>query len=130
MKQIRSAFAALMLAASLGGAAFAQMKPPTTMTAQQFARATVGQSVEIAVRVQSRDRTTLHAEFLEQRSDATYRATGKYVDLYFPDGTPIVMGTAGDVAAGAVLFVSGVAAKQNAADVKRVTVITNYVHVQ
>ena len=102
----------------------AQMGPPETLTAQQFAATATGQNVVLAVRINARSRTTLEAELLDHLDDARYRATGKRVTLYLPAETPVVMGSATDVKSGAVLAVYAVTTTANHADVKRVVVIT------
>jgi hypothetical protein len=124
-----------LLAAALAGLittapAFAQMKPPSPMTAAQFSQSVAGQSLVLAVRVTGRERDTLHAGLLARRDDSHYTDTGTPVELYFPADTPVVMGTDADVKAGAVLFVYAVATTRGHADVKRVTVVTPYVSVQ
>jgi len=104
--------------------------PPPPMTAQQFSGASSGQRVELAVRVDGLKRTALSGELLELKSQGVYKRTGKHVNLFIADGTPVVMGTAGDIKSGAVLFISGVATKRDNADVKKVIVATSYVRVQ
>ena len=107
----------------------AQMKPPTPLTAAQFAQAVPGESLVLAVRVVSRERDAVRGEILERRDDAHYRATGATVELYYPKETPVVMGTDGDVKPGAVLFVHAVATTRGRADVKQATIVTPYVSV-
>ncbi len=123
---------AIALAAGLmpAAAADAQMKPPTPVTAAQFAQSVPGQSLVLAVRVTGRERDTLHAGLLARRDDSHYVSTGTPVELYFPAGTPVTMGSDADVKPGAVLFVYAVATTRGHADVKRVTVVTSYVTVQ
>lgn len=112
-------------------AAGAQMHAPAPpMTAQQFSSAFSGQPVELALRVDDLKRTALRGELLELKSQGVYKRTGKHVSLFFADGTPVVMGTGGDIKSGAVLFISGVATKRDNADVKKVIVATGYVRVQ
>ena len=130
--KIRTGLAACVLTAALGTAAQAQMMhaPPVPMSAKEFAAASTGQNVQIAVRVERRKRATLWGELLDHRTDTLAKATGKRVTLYLADGTPVVMGTAADVVPGAVLFVYGVVTKPGQVDVKRLVVDTKYVHVQ
>ena len=134
MTFFRTSLAAAILAAVLGSAAQAQMMgghaPPIPMTAKQFAAASTGQSVQIAVRVDRRKRAAISGELLDHQTDAVSKATGKHVMLYLADGTPIVMGTAADVVPGAVLFVYGVVTKPGHVDVKRLVVDTKYVRVE
>ncbi len=104
--------------------------PPVPMTPEDFAKAQPGQSVQIAVRVDRVQRTTLYAELLRHESDTTSKTTGEHVVLYFAGGTPVVMGSATDVTAGAVLFVYGVVTKPDHVDAKRVVVDTNFVKVE
>lgn len=134
MTSIRTGLAACALAAALGSVAQAQMMgghaPPVPMTAKQFSAARTGQSVQIAVRVERRKRATLWCELLEHQTDTVSKATGRHVTLYLADGTPIVMGTAGEVVPGAVLFVYGVVTKPGQVDVKRLVVDTKYVRVE
>ena len=133
MKYIRLAIVALVIVLTYVDGAQAQMMghtPPVPMTPEQFARATPGQSVQIAVRITSVKRTTLFAELLRHESDTISKATGKQVILYFADGTPVIMGTASDIEPGAVLYVYGIVTKQNNVDVKRAVVDTRFVKVQ
>ncbi len=104
--------------------------PPTPMTPGQFAGARVGQNVQIAVRVISRNRANISGELLQQQTQTLSKRTGKRVSLYFPDGTPTIMGAVSDVKPGAVLFVYGVLTKAGHVDVKRLVVDTRFVHVQ
>jgi hypothetical protein len=104
--------------------------PPIPMSPTQFSGAAIGQSVQIAVRVQRVERSTLYAELLARETDTLSKATGKQVVLFFPDGTPVIMGTASDVVPGAVLYVYGVVTKAGHVDAKRVVVDTKYVTVQ
>lgn len=99
------------------------------MSAAQFAQAAPGQSVEIAVRVNRVDRSTLYTELLAHETDTRAKATGTVVLIFFPDGTPIAMGSASDVTAGATLYVYGVLTKPGHVDAKRVVVDTKYVTV-
>jgi hypothetical protein len=113
--------------------ALAQMgmgKPPIPMTLSQYDNVSTGGAIQIVVRVESRTRATLHAQFLERVGDLVYRPSGRNVDLYMPDDVPVIMGTADDVKPGAVLYVYGVATKPNNADVKRLVVDTLYVQVR
>ena len=100
------------------------------MSPQEFAASHAGQSVQIAVRVQRVDRTTVTGELLQHETDTLSKATGKGVTLYLPDGTPVIMGSASDIGPGAVLFVYGVVTTPNHVDVKRVVVDTKYVKVE
>lgn len=104
--------------------------PPTPMTAQQLASSLPGQSVQIEVRVQKSDRASVTADLLQRETDALSKATGKTVELYLPDGTPVIMGSISQVVPGAVLFVYGVVTKPNHVDVKKVIVVTQYVKVE
>lgn len=99
------------------------------MSPAQFAQAAAGQSVEIAVRIKRVDRSTLFAELLAHETDTRAKATGKEVVIFFADGTPVVMGAASDVTAGATLYVYGVVTKSGHVDAKRVVVDTKYVTV-
>lgn|GEM_PF-1607096 len=133
MKYIRLVIVALVIIFAYIDGAQAQMMghtPPIPMTPEQFARATPGQSVQIAVRITSIKRTTLVAELLRHENDTLSKATGKQVILYFADGTPIVMGTASDITPGAVLYVYGIVTKSNNVDVKRAVVDTKFVKVE
>ncbi len=130
--RVTAALAAYLLATCLPLSAMAQMmgKPPLPMTAQQFSAARIGQSVQISVRIQRVERSTLYGELLEQKTETLDTPTGKHLILYFADGTPVIMGTASQVRAGAVLFVYGVVTKPGHVDIKRAVVDTKYVNVQ
>lgn len=131
MKTLRT----LAITLALGAIAFpalAQMNaaPPVPMTPAQFSHAAAGDSVQIAVRVKQAERSTLDTELLERITDSRNRATGTHVQIFFPDGTPVIMGAASDVKPGAVLFVYGIVTKAGHVDAKRVVVDTKYVTVQ
>ncbi|HEX3671189.1 MAG TPA: hypothetical protein VHT92_05735 [Candidatus Cybelea sp.] len=130
MKYFRTIAASAVLFA-FAAPALAQMgqPPPIPMTPAQFAQATPGQSVEISVRVKHVDRSTLYTELLEHQSASVAKATGREVAIFFPDGTPVIMGSASDVTAGALLYVYGVLTKPGHVDAKRVVVDTKYVTV-
>lgn len=100
------------------------------MSPSQFGQADAGQSVQIAVRVQRVERSTLYGELLAHESDTLAKATGKNVVIFFADGTPVVMGSASDVVAGAVLYVYGIVTRPGHVDAKRVVVDTKYVTVR
>jgi hypothetical protein len=121
----------ILLALSAPALASAQMMqaPPVPMSPSQFAQAAPGASVQIAVRVKRVDRSTLYTELLAHETDTVSKATGKEVVVFFPDGTPVVMGAASDVTAGATLYVYGVVTKPGHVDAKRVVVDTKYVTV-
>ncbi len=104
--------------------------PPVPMTPEQFAQAVPGQNVQIAVRVDGVQRTTIYAELLRHETDSTAKATGRHVVLYFAGGTPVVMGSASDVAKGALLYVYGIITKSNHVDAKRVVVDTRFIKVE
>lgn len=99
------------------------------MSPAQFAQAAAGQSVEIAVRIKRVDRSTLFTELLAHETETRAKATGKEVIIFFADGTPVVMGAASDVTAGATLYVYGVVTKPGYVDAKRAVVDTKYVTV-
>ncbi len=129
MRYATLALTALMIGSSVAPA-MAQMRPPTPLTAAQFAGARPGQSVQLVVRVDNIKGTNVRATLLEQIGDEKYKATKQHIQLYFPEQTPVVMGTSRDVASNAILSIAAVATKVNQADIKQVTVITNYVKVQ
>jgi hypothetical protein len=135
MKYVYGLLLSGIFIASLQGGASAQMgmpghAPPVPMTPAQFAHAAAGDQVQIAVRVGRIDRSTIYAELLQHETDAVSRATGQQVVVFFPDGTPTIMGQAQDVTAGAVLFVYGVLTKPGHVDAKRVVIDTKYVTVR
>jgi len=104
--------------------------PPVPMSPAQFSQATSGQAVQIAVRVQRINRTTLYTELLQHETETVSKATGQHVEVFFPTGTPVIMGKAPDVTEGAVLFVYGVLTTPGHVDAKRVVVDTRFVKVQ
>lgn len=104
--------------------------PPVPMTPQQLAASLPGQNVQIEVRIQKSNRAAVSGELLLRESDTLSKATGKTVELYLPDGTPVIMGSANQIVPGAVLFVYGVVTKPNHVDVKKVVVVTQYVKVE
>jgi hypothetical protein len=129
MKQIYAILACAALFA-LAIPALAQMgAPPIPMSPAEFAQSSAGANVQIAVRVKRVDRSTLYTELLAHESDTLAKATGISVTIYFPDGTPVIMGSASDVTAGALLYVYGVLTKPGHVDAKRVVVDTKYVTV-
>jgi|SRR5579884_1235244 len=105
-------------------------KPPVPMSPLQFSQASAGQKVQIAVRVTAVKRNTLVAQLLQHETDSLAKATSTRVTLYYPDGTPVIMGTAQDIVPGAVLFVYGVVTKPGHVDVKQAVVDTRFVKVQ
>ncbi|MDQ6929528.1 MAG: hypothetical protein M3126_02515 [Candidatus Eremiobacteraeota bacterium] len=86
--------------------------------------------MKIVVRVSTVNRTTLKARVLERETDSQYNATGPNVELFFAEGTPVVMGSARDVVRGAVLFVDGVSTARGKADIKKIVVLTGYLKVK
>jgi hypothetical protein len=115
---------AIMVAQMMGG------HQPAPMSPQEFAATHAGQNAQIEVRVQRVNRTTVTAELLQHETDTQSKATGKTVTLYLPDGTPVIMGSAGDIGPGALLFVNGVVTAPGHIDVKRVVVLTKYLTVE
>lgn len=99
------------------------------MSLQQFAGVAAGDQVQIVVRVVAVNRAKVAAELLDRKTDSDYVTTGKRVNLVCPDGVSFVMGSAGDIAPGAVLFVYGVATKPYRADVKKVVVLSKFITV-
>lgn len=132
MKMFRFvAAAALSAAFSLTTAGAQMMGPqPKPLTAAQFAATMPGQFVQIEVRVTGLRRTEVRAQLVERSGERTAKATGANLTLFFPSGTPVVMGSQKDVAPNAVLFVYGVLTKPLHVDVKRVVVLTPYVVVR
>ncbi len=112
--------------------ALAQMgdAPPIPMSPAEFAQANPGQSVQIEVRVKRVERSALRTELLASETDTVAKATGREVAIFFADGTPVVMGSPSDVAAGALLYVYGVLTKPGHVDAKRVVVVTKFVTVR
>ena len=132
MKHLKTILAgAILFAYAIPSLAVAQMTqaPPVPMSPAEFVQAAPGQSVQIAVRVTRVNRSTLYTELLAHETDTQAKATGKTVVIFFPEGTPVVMGAASDVTAGATLYVYGVLTKQGHVDAKRVVVDTKYVTV-
>ena len=116
--------------ALLTAPALSQMKPPVPMTPSQFGHAVTGQSIAILVRVVALKRTSLSAELLDRESDSVYKATGKIVELYLPEDTPVIMGSFESIKPGAELFVYGVATTPGGADVKKIVVLTSYIRIE
>ena len=85
--------------------------------------------MQIVVRVTSLQRENLQADLLAQVDASHYKTTGTQLDLYFSADTPVVMGSAADVKAGAVLYIYAVATTRNRADVKKAVVVTPFVKV-
>ena len=104
--------------------------PPVPMSPAQFAHATPGQNVEIAVHVDRVQRSTVYGDLLRHETDSLSKATGKRVVLYVAGGTPVVMGSANDIVQGAVLYVYGVLTAPGRVDAKRVVVDTKFVKVE
>lgn len=120
-----------LFVAALGFAAFpalvaAQMHAPTPMTKAQFESTPAGSPVQLVVRVTALQREALQADLLAQIDASHYKPTGTRLNLYFPAQTPILMGSAGDVKPGAVLYVYAVATSRDRADVKKAVVVTPY----
>ena len=136
MKYIfRSLLAASIIMLASSQLAGAQMmggahKPPVPMSPQQFSQAVAGQTVQLAVRVTAVKRDTLLVQLLQHETDKISKATSTRVTLYYPQGTPVVMGTPRDVVPGAVLYISGVLTKPGHVDVKQAVVYTRFVTVQ
>ncbi len=100
------------------------------MTRAQFESAVTGSPVQILVRVESANRSTVRGELLARVDDSTYARTGASVELYLPADAAYVMGSSSDVKPGAAIFVYGTATTHDRADVKRVVVVTPYVTVR
>jgi len=130
IKSLTAAFAGLILTVAAVAPAAAQMRPPVPLTVSQFDSTVAGTPIVLAVRVVSRVRDDVRGEILERIDDADYKATGKIVDLYYPQDTPTAMGSGDDVKAGAVVFVHAVATTRDRADVKRATIVTPYVTIK
>ena len=130
MKYMCSVLFAFALTTGCATPAYAQMHASNPMDVQQFSGAQAGQPVQLVVRIDNINRSAIHAEILERKSEGVYKATRKHVTLYFADGTPVVMGGAADLKPGAVVFVYGVATKKDNADVKQVVVMTRYAQVR
>lgn len=118
----------VLAAASLPNDAIAGMGPPPIITASAFADAPIGQTVELLVKVDSFNRTTLHGHIGEHGDGMTYRLTKNAVTLFVPSDLQVVMGTMADVKPNAAVFVSAVKTAPNRADVKNLVVATPYVH--
>lgn len=103
--------------------------PPVPMTPTQFSSTVAGQTVQIAVRVKSINRSTLYTELLQHETGTLSKPTGKPVVVFFPSGTPVIMGRAADVTPGSVLFIYGVLTKPGYVDAKRLVVDSKYVKV-
>ncbi len=129
MKYMIFSLAFVFAAVPAGAQMMGGHTPPVPMTPAQFSAAHVGANVQIAVRVTGRNRQIVFGEVLRQKTETLSLHTGLRVTLYFPDGTPTIMGTASDVRAGAILFVYGVLTKPGNVDVKRLVVDTRFVHV-
>ena len=128
----RNILATAAMMAVLSAPALAQMGhgAPVPMTPAEFAQANPGQSVQVEVRVRTVLRSTLETELLSRQTDSVAKTTGKEIVIFFPDGTPVVMGSAADVTPGAVLFVDGILTKPGHVDAKRVVLVTKYVTIQ
>ena len=133
MKHLRSLLTGCVLVVSLCANAVAQMAghaPPVPMTPAQFAAASIGQNVQIAVRVDTVKRSTVLANLLAHETDSLSKDTRERVTLYLPSDAPVIMGTASDVVPGAVLYVFGVLTKPGNVDVKQLVIDTKYMKVE
>lgn len=125
--------AALVCVAAFTSPASAQMmghEEAKPLSAAQFAAASVGQMVQIEVRVRAIQRSNVQAQLLQQTGGRTAKNTGKSVQMFMPQSTPVVMGSTADVVPGAVLYVYGIVTKPGRVDAKRVVVATRYMTVQ
>jgi hypothetical protein len=129
-RTLLAASAIALVIPQLAGAQMMGHKPPVPMSPQQFSQAMAGQNVQIAVRVTAVKRNTLLAQLLQHETDTLSRVTTTRVTLYYPDGTPVIMGSARDIVPGAVLFVYGILTKPGHVDVKQAVVDTRFVKVQ
>jgi hypothetical protein len=117
----------LALAASAPVDAQLQMHTPEAMSADQVSRASAGDSLQFAARVDSIDRSILHAHVLNKIGEETYADSGKTIDIYEPRTISFIMGKRDDVKPGAVLFIFAVATKPHQADATKIVIDTPYV---
>lgn len=119
-------FFLVLTAAAFPMAVSAQMHAPPPMSKAQFESTPAGSPVQIVVRVTTLQREALAADLLAQVDASHYKPTGTHLNLYFPAQTPVLMGSAGDVKPGALLYVYAVATSRDRADVKKIVVVTPY----
>jgi len=127
LKRMRLVYACT--AASLLLSACMRMNAPTSATAQAFASAAIGQRVELVVRVDARAGSTLRGQLAEQVRGSTYRLAGP-VTLTLPQQTPVSMGTLDDVQPNAIVFVQALITGRGSAEIKKLVVLTSYVHIE
>ena len=107
-------------------AASTGMGPPIPMTAAQFANASTGQNVEVLIKVDSFERTTLRGHLAEYVKDSSYRLTSQTVTFFCPPDVQVVMGSADDIKPGSAVYVYAVVTSAGHADAKKAVVVTQY----
>jgi len=114
-------FAAMMMGA-----------PPASQA--QLDAAAAGSTVEVAFEVTATPSAgVLSGNFLERTTSGVYQQTGRALTVHWQSGsTPIVMGQAHDVHAGAVLQVRGVTSsgRRDVVEANRIVVLTGSVKVR
>jgi len=116
------------LAADITGRAM-QMQPAKT-DASAFAAAKVGAPLKAIIQIDTKDEEGLVAgHLLAPVTETTYRKTATLVYARVQPAVRIIMGTLGDVKPGAIAQFDGVADGAGAMTVRRVVILTPYIHV-
>ncbi len=103
--------------------------PP--QTAQQFALASPGTSMSVALEVTSLPTTTLFEGTLLQRNDdGSYSRTSQHVSVQWNPSQSMTMGRSSDVKIGGILQVHGTLSTNTFLTANQIVVLTGYVQIK
>jgi predicted aminopeptidase len=108
----------------------AQLMRPVATSASAVLAAREGELIRAVVRLRAADGANAwSADLLDKLDDTSYRQTASVIRVVLLDDTSIVMGGPADLRPGAVVQLSGNLNAERALRVRRVVILTEYVHV-
>jgi hypothetical protein len=107
-----------------------QMNSEPTATAF-IAQVKPGEEAKVVLEVTSvAPAVSVSGNVLEKQSETVYRRTGSTIKIAFDAATPVVMGKASDVQAGAVVHIKAKMGDDHLLHAEQIVVLTGYVKVQ
>jgi len=107
-----------------------QMNSDPTASAS-MAQLKAGSEAKVVLEVTSiAQAVSIEGNVLEKQSETVYRQTGSTIKIAFDAATPVVMGKASDVHAGAVVHIKAKMGDDRVLHAEQVVVLTGYVKVQ
>ena len=124
------ALAALSAVFVWRGATKAMKMQPEAANESEFVQLKAQETAKIVIEISTVGEGKIRGRLLEKQNETHYLRTDNQIEIKWAAATEIVMGTAADLHAGAVLHVTGDVGADHSVQARKIVVLTGYVQVK